>query len=125
MKRFNFRKWIAGLWGKKRKQNPVERSSIMNFYDVELLENARVEIPFLIKEFPKPQNSGSTVEFRKFSPLVPSAPGIDLVRCKDCKYKTRTVDGEYNPEDIVCGYFMTDGLEENDYCSRGIREEQK
>lgn len=45
-----------------------------------------------------------------------------VVRCKDCKHKVTTKDGEYNPEDIVCDYWATDGLEETDYCSYGERK---
>lgn len=52
----------------------------------------------------------------------PGEPGIDLVRCKNCRHKVRTSDGEYNPEDIVCDYHMSDGFNENDYCSYGERE---
>jgi len=47
-----------------------------------------------------------------------------VVRCKDCKHNVLTKDGEYNPEDIVCDYWATDGLEETDYCSYGERKEE-
>ena len=47
---------------------------------------------------------------------------VDVVRCKDCKHKVVTKDGEYNPEDIVCDYWATDGLYEIDYCSYGERK---
>ena len=53
----------------------------------------------------------------------PTADVAEVVRCKDCKYKTVTSDGEYNPEDIVCGYFMSDGFMETDFCSYGERKE--
>ena len=46
---------------------------------------------------------------------------VEVVRCKDCKHCTLTEDGEYNPEDIVCGYFMTDGMNSTDFCSYGER----
>ena len=45
------------------------------------------------------------------------------VRCKDCIHKTVTVDGEYDAEDIVCGYHMSDGFCDNDFCSYGERKE--
>lgn len=45
-----------------------------------------------------------------------------VVRCKDCIHKVRTSDGENNPEDIVCDYFMTDGMDSNDFCSYGERD---
>lgn len=47
----------------------------------------------------------------------------EVVRCKDCKHKVVTEDGEYDPEDIVCEYWMSDGLNSNDYCSYGERKE--
>lgn len=43
----------------------------------------------------------------------------DIVHCKDCKYKVETEDGEWNPEDIVCAYWASDGLEADDFCSKG------
>ena len=46
----------------------------------------------------------------------------ELVKCKDCKYKVETEDGEWNPEDIVCDYWASDGLEADDFCSRGERK---
>ena len=45
----------------------------------------------------------------------------DIIRCKECKYRGETEDGEYNPEDIVCAYWMSDGLSETDYCSYAER----
>lgn len=47
---------------------------------------------------------------------------MSVVRCKDCRHKVTTKDGEYNPEDIVCDYWATDGLEETDFCSYGERK---
>lgn len=46
-----------------------------------------------------------------------------VVRCKDCKYnvanmKKDPLDME-DYTDIVCSYFMTDGMEPDDFCSRG------
>jgi hypothetical protein len=52
---------------------------------------------------------------------IAAADVVAVVRCGECKHCTLTDEGEYNPNDIVCGYFMTDGMEENDYCSRGER----
>lgn len=48
----------------------------------------------------------------------------EIIRCKDCKYKCETEDGEWNPEDIVCSYWDTDGLMWNDYCSYAERKEE-
>lgn len=45
-------------------------------------------------------------------------PGI--IRCRDCAYNFGNENFcEYNPEDIVCTYFETDGLHADDFCSRG------
>lgn len=115
------KKLLARLFGKRRKQKPVERDPLLDFYSQELLEMACADSSRL-KEIPPKKYNGEKVQWSKFTPLGTSAPEIDLVRCKDCKYKTRTSDGEYNPEDIVCGYHMSDGFDENDYCSYGERE---
>ena len=43
-----------------------------------------------------------------------------ITRCKECKYNYGIANNcEFNPEDIVCIYFETDGQTENDFCSRG------
>ena len=39
--------------------------------------------------------------------------------CGKCKYAFRNKNGELNPNDIVCTYWMTDGMTSEDYCSRG------
>lgn len=51
------------------------------------------------------------------------------VRCKDCihgagNWKHDELDAT-NYEDIVCDYFMTDGVEGEDYCKYGTTEEVK
>ena len=38
--------------------------------------------------------------------------------CGKCKYAFRNQNGELNPNDIVCSMWATDGLCENDFCSR-------
>ena len=48
----------------------------------------------------------------------------ELIRCGECKHRGETEDGEYNPEDIVCAYWMSDGLIETDYCSYAERREE-
>ena len=46
----------------------------------------------------------------------------EIVRCKDCRYNYGNAeDREYNPNDIVCTYFETDGMDASDYCSYGER----
>ena len=51
----------------------------------------------------------------------PTIDAVPVVRCKDCEHKVTTEDGEYNPHDIVCAYWDSDGLEETDFCSYGER----
>lgn len=49
---------------------------------------------------------------------------MTVVRCKDCKYNVANMEKDplditdYT-DDIVCSYFMTDGMEPNDFCSKG------
>ena len=45
--------------------------------------------------------------------VIPSEVVGELVRCKDC---------EYNHEDIVCDYWLSDGLMDDDFCSYGKRK---
>lgn len=56
---------------------------------------------------------------------VPACDVRKVVTCKDCAYNVanRLEDPlditDYT--DIVCDYFMTDGMSANDYCSHGKR----
>lgn len=51
----------------------------------------------------------------------------EVVRCKDCEFNVANKENDplnitdYSGDDIVCSYFLTDGLDPNDYCSRGTR----
>ena len=62
--------------------------------------------------------------------LNPYAQNTELIRCKDCIHnaanrKTDPMDiTDYSGQDIVCDYFMTDGQETDDYCSRAERKEE-
>ena len=42
-----------------------------------------------------------------------------MIYCKECKFAYRDKDGNQNSNDIVCTYWMTDGMTYEDYCSRG------
>ena len=55
---------------------------------------------------------------------APTVDVVEVVRCKDCKHCTLTEEGEHAHDDIVCDYFMTDGMLDNDYCSYGERREE-
>lgn len=48
---------------------------------------------------------------------------LNITHCPDCKYCVKTKDGEYNPDDIVCSYWSSDGLESGDFCSYGEKGE--
>ena len=60
---------------------------------------------------------------------APTADVVEVVRCRDCKHNVANWQhdeldiGDYT--DIVCDYFMTDGMEANDYCSYGERSENE
>lgn len=56
---------------------------------------------------------------------APAADVVEVVRCKECRHKVVTKDGEYNPHDIVCEYHMSDGFDETDYCSYGAKNGEK
>ena len=70
------------------------------YIDAEPLENRSPKLKALIKE-------------------QPTVDAVEVIRCKNCKYKVVTEEDEYNPEDIVCSYWQSDGLTENDFCSQG------
>ena len=54
--------------------------------------------------------------------VIPSEVVGELVRCKDCEYNHKTDEDEYNHEDIVCDYWLSDGLMDDDFCSYGKRK---
>lgn len=64
---------------------------------------------------------GYTDAESKYRKMIEGGELVEVVRCKDCKHKVTTEDGEYNPRDIVCDYWESDGLEETDFCSYGER----
>ena len=49
----------------------------------------------------------------------PTIDAVPIVRCKDCKHNYSKWG--YNPEDIVCDYWETDGLYDDDFCSHGAK----
>ena len=50
-----------------------------------------------------------------------------IIYCKDCKYNVANIEKDpldiTDYTDIVCTYFMTDGLSNDDYCSQGKEKE--
>ncbi len=69
---------------------------------------------------PVPENSRAVVMGR----------GLEVVRCKECRYNVRNMQidrfdaTDYSGADIVCSYFMTDGMEADDFCSKGEKNEK-
>ena len=51
--------------------------------------------------------------------------GKEVVRCSECRSHVRNMQidrfdaTDYSGDDIVCSYFMTDGMEADDFCSKG------
>lgn len=69
---------------------------------------------------------------RVITPIVvgtPAADVVEVVRCKDCRLNVANMEKDsydttdYSGEDIVCSYFMTDGLEPTDFCNHGERKD--
>ena len=93
----------------------AEKNARMCFSNLHLCESIDMAISALSN-----QQKWIDEELQKY--LIENA---DLVTCKDCRHKVLTADGEYNPEDIVCDYWMSDGLDSNDFCSYGVRAERR
>lgn len=54
---------------------------------------------------------------------------VEVVRCGECihnyGFMHQSEDVPYNKNDIVCGFWNTDGLEERNYCCFGERKENE
>jgi hypothetical protein len=49
---------------------------------------------------------------------------VEVVRCGNCKHNYGVANScDFNPQDIVCCYWESDGLDEYDFCSRGVKKE--
>lgn len=86
-----------------------------------LLEDIEETVVFSVKDG---QPSAEIRGANKITDRIKAAPAVDaveVVRCGDCKFRCETDDGEYNPEDIVCTYWETDGLKACDFCSKSER----
>ena len=57
----------------------------------------------------------------EFFEMTPTVDAVEVVRCKECIYAHTPNEG-YNPEDMVCTFWQSDGLKETDYCSMGKRK---
>lgn len=59
---------------------------------------------------------------------APTIDAVEVVRCKDCKFWGESLTEEERNEcdvyaDLVCTYWMSDGLTRDDFCSKGERRE--
>lgn len=76
-----------------------------------------------LEKSPKWDGHTPTDAINRIAKLSADVKGV--VRCKDCRFNVMNMekDGydttDYSGEDIVCSYFMTDGLEPTDFCSFG------
>ena len=62
------------------------------------------------------------IEILSNQPIVYEVP---VIRCKDCMYNYgNKYEYDYNHEDIVCKYWMSDGLTDKDFCSMAKRREE-
>lgn len=95
---------------------------------VEALEEIEYYAGFRGKEAMKKAFSDASIlavaalreqEQRRWIPM----DAVEVVRCRDCKHLVLTAEREHNPCDCVCDYWMTDGLNDNDFCSYGERKD--
>lgn len=62
--------------------------------------------------------------FKKLS-NAPAADVVEVVRCGECIHNYGVkANCEFNPHDIVCDWWSTDGMDETDFCSRGERRSE-
>jgi hypothetical protein len=56
---------------------------------------------------------------------VPAADVVEVVRCGECIHNYGVkANCEFNPHDIVCDWWSTDGMDKTDFCSRGERRSE-
>lgn len=62
----------------------------------------------------------------EFAAMIDNAPTVDAVeavRCKDCRFNVGNMENDpldtTDYSDITCSYFMTDGIDADDFCSHG------
>lgn len=68
--------------------------------------------------------SGALYKTLRAIEAVPSADVVPVVRCGACKHNYGlTHCEEWTPGDVVCDYWMTDGLHFEDFCSKGEKAE--
>jgi hypothetical protein len=61
----------------------------------------------------------------------PTADVVEVVRCSECRFNVANMEKDeydttdYSGEDIVCSYFLTDGMQPEDFCSQGERRAEE
>lgn len=74
-----------------------------------------------------PKYTGYAMSANEVAMAVENAPTIDavpVVRCRECIHNYGlSFNKEFNPNDIVCDYWDTDGLSYYDFCSYGKRKD--
>lgn len=102
----------------------------------EYIERERLITDIHISKHNNPHSIGIVArthnhEHQHFLSMVmaqPAADVVEVVRCKECEYNVanREIDPldatDYSGRDIVCSFFMTDGMHPDDYCSRGKKK---
>lgn len=54
-----------------------------------------------------------------------AADVVEVVHCGECIHNYGVkANCEFNPHDIVCDWWSTDGMDETDFCSRGERRSE-
>ena len=90
-----------------------------------------------IKEFKQAVQSANTDYLTGYLSALSVAQGmiakqdiadvVQVVRCRECIQNygltQQSEEVPYNKNDIVCCFWNTDGLEADDYCSKGQRKE--
>ena len=76
----------------------------------------------------KPDLAGTLAAFVNMLTKQPTVDAVQVVRCKDCKHNVANWEHDEldmtDYTDIVCDFFMTDGMSPNDFCSHGERRHE-
>lgn len=65
-------------------------------------------------------------DFDTIIDLQPTVEAEPIVRCKDCKFNYGNEHNcEYNHHDLVCTYWESDGMDDDDFCSCGAMMDEQ
>lgn len=69
-------------------------------------------------------NGGASLQREAIDKAIEALSQPERIRCNDCKHNYGLAHGgEFNPDDIVCTFFDTDGMRYCDFCSYAERRE--